>query len=132
MLANELKNKLQEVFHRYQSVTLAVIFGSIATGTHTADSDLDIAVKARYPGLNDEEKKNLIGDLAAACARPIDLVDIDTAGYPIVQQALRGVLIVGTQTEYAQELCRSLVEQEDFGYLHERVLKERREAWINK
>ena len=53
------------------------MFGSVATGTARDDRDLDIAVQAAQP-LSSSQKMALIGDLAEAMGRPVDLIDLRT------------------------------------------------------
>jgi predicted nucleotidyltransferase len=70
------------------------VFGSVARGTDTDGSDLDLAALfARRPSA--EELIALRTDLAAQAGRDVDLVDLDTASPIVAMQVLRhGRLLV--------------------------------------
>ena len=109
---------------------LAVVFGSVAQGNARADSDLDIAVRYAAP-LDAEQKLALIRALGAASGRPVDLIDLRTAGPIVARQALtRGRRLFGTDTSFATQLSRTLIDYADFAPLIERTLRERRDAWM--
>ena len=109
---------------------LAVIFGSVAQGKARADSDLDIAVRYAAP-LDAEQKLALIRALGVASGRPVDLIDLRTAGPIVARQALTlGKRICGTDTDFASQLSRTLIDYADFAPLIERTLRERRDAWM--
>jgi uncharacterized protein len=109
---------------------LAVVFGSVAQGNARFDSDLDIAVRYAAP-LNADEKLSLIRALGAASGRPVDLIDLRTAGPIVARQALTlGKRLFGTDTDFASQLSRTLIDYADFAPLVERTLRERREAWM--
>ena len=109
---------------------LAVIFGSVAQGNARADSDLDIAVRYATP-LNADQKLTLIRALGATGGRPVDLIDLRTAGPIVARQALTlGKRLFGTDTVFASQLSRTLIDYADFAPLIERTLRERREAWM--
>lgn len=113
-------------------VRLVIIFGSLATGTANAGSDLDIAIDTGRP-LTAVEKIALIDDLAEKTGRPIDLVDIQTVGEPLLGQILlHGKRILGSDTDYARLLSRHLFDQADFMPYRNRILAERRRAWIGR
>ncbi|OGT76845.1 MAG: DNA polymerase III subunit beta [Gammaproteobacteria bacterium RIFCSPLOWO2_02_FULL_56_15] len=113
-------------------VQLVILFGSLATGKWDKESDLDIAVDAgRHLMVN--EKISLIEKLAQQTGRPVDLVDIQSIGEPLLGQILRyGKRILGSDRHYARVLCRHLFDQADFLPYRNRILAERRQAWIGK
>jgi uncharacterized protein len=109
---------------------LAVVFGSVAKGTARFDSDVDIAVRYAAP-LDAEQKLALIRALGAASGRPVDLIDLRTAGPIVARQALTtGKRLFGTNADFSSQLCRTLIDYADFAPLIERTLRERREAWM--
>ncbi len=111
---------------------LAILFGSLAQGSETAESDIDLALDAGHP-LGAEEKMALMESLAQSTGRPVDLVDLRVAGEPLMGQVLRhGVLIHGKTSDYASLLSRYLIDQADFAPYRNRILSERRRAWIGK
>jgi uncharacterized protein len=125
-MSTEILTALQTV----NGLNLAVIFGSVAKGTARFDSDLDIAVRYAAP-LDADEKLSLIRALGAASGRPVDLIDLRTAGPIVARQALTlGKRLFGTDTDFASQLSRTLIDYADFAPLIERTLRERRDAWM--
>jgi predicted nucleotidyltransferase len=116
---------------RYPAVKLAILFGSLAAGRATSDSDLDLGVAADNP-LDMELKTVLIEELAQCLGRPVDLVDLQTASGVILQQVLtKGTLIYCTdRILYATIIRNMLFNQSDMMPYYDRILAERRKAWI--
>lgn len=109
-----------------------LVFGSVASGKATAQSDLDIAVLASRP-LSVQKKISLINALAESFGRPVDLVDLSQAGEPLLGQILQhGRRILGKDQYYAELLSKHLLDQADFVPYQNRILAERRKAWIGK
>lgn len=127
-----IDEELRGVLVDFPQITLAILFGSVAKGTADAQSDLDLGVIASRP-FDAAEKIQIIEALAAATGRPIDLVDLSPAPEPLLGQVLKhGRRILGSDVDYAKLLYRHLVEQADFVPLQNRILSERRMAWIGK
>ena len=124
----EEKNILTAL-EQHPEVAIAFIFGSIANRSATWESDLDIAVQGNKP-LTTEQHIELVEDLALATGRPIDLIDLKTAGVPLLGEILKGKRILGSDTDHAEILKRHLFDTADFLSYGERILKERREQWI--
>ena len=125
-----LPDRLRAVLARYPDIRQAVLFGSLAAGRARTDSDLDLAVDAGRP-LTSAEKMDLIGDLAEATGRPVDLIDLHTVGEPLLGQILHGgQRILGTNGDYAELVKRHLFDQADFMPYRDRILAERRKSWI--
>jgi len=113
-------------------VRLAIVFGSMASDQERFDSDLDLAVDAGRR-LTVSEKMTLIGDLALEIGRPVDLVDLRSVGEPLLGQILRhGKRLLGSDAHYAALISRHLFDQADFVPYRNRILAERRRAWIGK
>ncbi|MDA8109639.1 MAG: nucleotidyltransferase domain-containing protein [Betaproteobacteria bacterium] len=74
---------------RAHGVVYALLFGSAARAELAYDSDIDVAVSAPGP-LSGAQRYRLIGALAAATGRPIDLLDLRTARGAVFARALRG------------------------------------------
>lgn len=69
---NEIKGKLTPVFNAY-GVRSAILFGSIAKGTATDKSDIDLLVDSRLKGLR---FVGLMEDVCRAAQMPVDLLDV--------------------------------------------------------
>lgn len=128
----EQNNHIRQVLALHGFVRLAMLFGSSAQGRATSESDLDLAVLTDAP-LSSDRKMALIGSLASAIGRPVDLIDLRVAGEPLLGQILKhGVRLFGSNTDYAELLKRHLFEEADFMPYRRRILAERRQAWIGK
>ncbi|GGJ99618.1 hypothetical protein GCM10011394_06010 [Luteimonas terricola] len=102
----------------------------MAAGRAHPGSDLDIAVEADHP-LDAREKTALIEAFASATGRPVDLIDLKTASGPLLAQILKhGRRILGSDSDHAELIRRHLFDAEDFQPYVERMLRERRQAWI--
>ncbi len=109
---------------------LAIIFGSLATGQPRSDSDLDIAV-AGDGVITGEQKMALIRELAGLTGRSVDLVDLNAIGEPLLGQILtEGKRLLGDDQVHAKLLSRHLFDQADFMPYRDRLLAERRKAWL--
>lgn len=109
-------------------IRLAYVFGSVAQGHDGFDSDLDIAVLSNRP-LTASRKMALIDLLAPLAGRPVDLIDLATAGEPLTGQILLGRRIHGSNAEHAALMVRHVTDAEDFLPSLNRLLQERRHAW---
>ena len=113
-------------------IQLAILFGSVAADREHPDSDIDLAVDAGRP-LTASEKMSLIAQLAERTGRPVDLVDLQTVGEPLLGQILKhGISILGSNTRYANLIRKHLLDVADFMPYRERILQARRRAWIGK
>ncbi|MEB3223114.1 MAG: nucleotidyltransferase domain-containing protein [Candidatus Sericytochromatia bacterium] len=120
---------IREVLGRWPGLSAAVLFGSAGRGTARPESDVDLAVEA-HPGLTPAERLELVEQLAAATGRPIDLVDLETVGEPLLGQILTtGVRLLGSPEAFAALIIRHLREQADFLPYRRRILAARRLRW---
>lgn len=127
-----LIQQLQATLQQFPSITLAIVFGSLATGRESAQSDLDIAVRGDR-AIDVRLKMQLIDALAKAVGRPVDLIDLSTAGQPLLGEILKhGIRIHGKDERYAELIMKNLLEQADFLPYRNRILKQRRDAWLDK
>ena len=123
---------VRDALARCSNVSLAIIFGSVAAGRPRADSDLDIAVGADQP-ISMPERIAIIQTLAEVTGRPIDLIDLAAVTEPLLGQILKhGRRVLGSDTSYGKLISRHLINQADFMPLIDRMLAERRMAWIGK
>ena len=128
----EIDERIRQVLTKHPQILLVVLFGSMAGNTAGVDSDLDLAVSADRP-LDVCGKIQLIMDLAEAIGRPVDLVDLFTVGEPLLGQIIAGGRrILGDDERYALLLSRHLLDQADFMPYRNRILRERRQAWIGR
>jgi uncharacterized protein len=131
-LSPSIDAELRDVLTRFPSLVLALVFGSVAQGRQRADSDLDIAVAANQ-ALTATEKMDIIAALAQQTGRPVDLIDLKVVAEPLLGQILRhGRRLFGSDNAYGQLISRHVFEQADFMPYRNRVLAERRAAWIGK
>lgn len=116
------------VLEKYPEINAAYIFGSVAKGTARPNSDLDIAVQSEK-ALTTEQHISLVEDLALATGRPIDLIDLKTAGEPLLGEILQGKKLLGSDSNHAELIKRHLFDSADFLPYVERMLAERRAQW---
>lgn len=133
MVANPLNEleRLRELLSKQSDIDLAIAFGSVAAGAAGRDSDVDVAVLASAP-MSAARKQSLITAMAVATGRPVDLVDLRTAGVHLTGVVLRtGKRIVCREPRiWAELLARNLIDAADFLPYRERLMAERRETWI--
>lgn len=128
----ELLQALRQTLAELADIRLAILFGSRATGRATAQSDVDLAVMMAAP-MEAADKVALIERLALATGMPIDLIDLKQVGEPLLGQILKhGIRLVGSDTDYATLLSRHLFDAADFLPYRNRILAERRRAWIGR
>jgi predicted nucleotidyltransferase len=126
----DLNNCIRQVLNQHGGTRLAILFGSLAAGRATPESDLDLAVLMEAP-LSAETRMALIGELSQAIGRPVDLIDLRTTGESVLGQILKhGVRLFGSDGDYAELIKRHLFEEADFMPYRRRILTERRQAWI--
>lgn len=127
-----VRDPVREVLANFPFIGLAVLFGSVAAGRARADSDLDVAVSAGRP-LTAPEMLQMTQALAEKTGRPVDLIDLASVSAPLLGQIVQhGKRVQGSVAEFGQLINRHLVEQADFMPLRNRVLAQRRMAWIGK
>ena len=127
----KIRAAIVSVLERHPSVSMAILFGSLAAGRGRPDSDLDLAVSATAP-LTVDARIELIDELAAALGRPIDLIDLNQAHGPLLRQVLTTgrLMLCRNRTEYAELLRRLAYEEADVMPYYRRILATRRQAWI--
>lgn len=116
---------------RHASVSIAILFGSTATGHARPDSDLDVAVATVTP-LTAEARIALIEDLALTFGRPVDLIDLDQVHSPLLHRIFTQghMILCNDRTRYAELLLRMIYEETDVMPYYRRILSDRRHAWI--
>lgn len=111
-------------------VVLAIAFGSVAVGTADAESDVDVAVWTD-PALDHERQRDLTQVIALATGRPVDLVDLRSAGVALRREIFRHgwTLVDRDPSLRAHLIVRMLGDVEDLLPYVERIHRERRERW---
>ena len=106
-------------------VRLAILFGSTARGTARADSDVDVAVLAR-----DVDPLALARDLSRALGREVQIVDLETVGYPMLRAIVRDGVVVAEHERGCAARWRShaLVDLENDRPWFERM----RDAYLDR
>jgi predicted nucleotidyltransferase len=122
---------ITERLRSHPAVEAAWIFGSVSREEATVESDLDVAVLGR-DALPPATKKTLTEQLAQVAGRPVDLIDLQEAHGPVLKQILSDGtrLFCDDSTLYADVLTRWWAEQADWRPYRRRILKTRRERWI--
>lgn len=127
----EEESAIRQTLLSFAEIRMAIIFGSLAKHKATFNSDLDIAVLTEKK-ITPELKLNLINTLASLVGRPIDLIDLNDVGEPLLGEILQhGKMIIGNATLKGDLLTRHLMDVADFVPYQTRILDERRNAWIN-
>ena len=127
-----IETLIQSTLVPHPEVRLAILFGSLATGQGRHDSDVDLAIDVGQP-LEIEAKMTLMAELAECTGRPVDLIDLQTIGEPLLGQILKhGKRILGEDGLYAELIKRHVFDEADFMPYYRRILRERRNAWIEK
>jgi len=121
---------LTRLLSKFPEIRLAILFGSQAAGKATNDSDIDLALLADTP-LSANMKLQLMEEIGLEFGRPVDIVDMYHAPEPILGQVFKGKKLLGDNSTYAALLSRHLLNTADFLPLQQRILAERRAAWIN-
>lgn len=123
--------RVADLLSKDEDIELALAFGSVAAGQPRAGSDFDVAILTRG-AIDARRKRDIIAAVAAIVGRPIDLVDLRTAGVHVAGVALRtGKRLVCREPRvWAELLSRNLVDAADFLPYRERMLGERRKTWI--
>jgi len=127
----QLTDALAAALDEDSGVRLALVFGSVAAGVERPNSDLDIAVWAEET-LAASRRYALIERLGGIAGRPVDLVDLRSAGLLVCRAAvLEGeVVFCRDPGLHAELMSRVLTDSADFLPLRERLLRERRERWL--
>lgn len=84
---------LRQTLARCEGMKLAILFGSLASGSGGPDSDLDLAVAMAGP-MDASARQSLADLLADTLGRPVDLVDLSTADGTLLGQILRHGMVL--------------------------------------
>lgn len=124
-----LDQQLTQLLSVYPEFKLVILFGSQANGNATGESDIDIAILSHTP-LSSSIRLKLVEKIGARFGRPVDIVDLFDAAEPILGQVVKGRRLLGGDAVFAALLTKHLFNTADFVPLQQRILTERRNAWI--
>lgn len=126
------RQKLLKVLKKFPDVNVAIIYGSIAKGTQTKKSDLDLAI-AGEKIFSPDQKVDLINNVSVACGIEVDLIDLNEATGTVLKEAIRsGKVILNDRPEIlAKVLSRLMFDEEDFQKSRARMMKLRRGKIFN-
>lgn len=125
-----IEDSLKRILSKHSGLRLAILFGSQAAGVANPDSDVDVAVllDAR---ITPAQKQEMIESISAELGRPVDIVDLFDKPEPVLGEVLKGVRLLGDNAAYARLLTAHVINAADFLPLRQRILDERRAAWID-
>jgi uncharacterized protein len=126
---SEVSETLKRLLSETPGLELAILFGSHASGRARPDSDVDLAVRFGRP-LSPELKQALTESVAVELGCAVDIVDLFDAPEPITGEVLKGQRLFGDDSAHARLLTRHVMNVADFLPLRQRILDERRSAWI--
>jgi uncharacterized protein len=93
---------IQNVLDRHTNIELAYVFGSIANGTATPNSDLDVAIQT-FTQLGVQAKIQFIAELAATTSRIVNPIDLCKAGKSLLGETLRNMIrLTGTNKAHGE------------------------------
>lgn len=129
----EHTESITKCLQEHPRIKLGILYGSVLNGSQTFESDIDVAVAGEQK-LSAEEITRLIEEITNITGRPVDLVDLQATHGTLLKQILtKGEVIYKEDTVlYANILKRMLFADADFMPYYYRILKERRERWINE
>jgi predicted nucleotidyltransferase len=116
---------LRDALRDRPDVHLALLFGSQATGRSRPDSDIDLAVEGE-----DLDRLALTRDLSLATRHEVAVVDLRTAGYPLLNAIARDGVFVhqGSPGAAGRWLSRTITELETDRPNYERM----RDSYLRK
>lgn len=132
LAVSEITIRAKEVLYAEQGLTLAILYGSAATGKMRSGSDVDIALLFNQP-LGTARKMELISRLESALRRDVDLVDLSALDGTILKQVLcKGRVLIQTKPGVLAGLIRKMIyNQADMMPYVSRTLIERQRRFIH-
>lgn len=118
--------RVREGLRAEPGLTLAVVHGSVASGTMRPDSDVDVAVLFDRP-LDVVQRMDLTARLEQRVCRTIDLADLSALSGTILRRILcHGRVVVNNDPAALEALVRTMIyNQTDVMPLVRRTLRER-------
>lgn len=116
-----LQKNLEEFALKHENFLLVFLFGSMARGFSTKESDVDIAIMfERVPDFF--ELNDLRDQLSRCVAKEVDLITLNTASPIIKMQVLRyGILIKKEERDYNEFFVSTVREYSDLKYARKEI-----------
>lgn len=109
-----LIRSLEEYFSLQDDVSLAILYGSFASGTQGTHSDVDVAVHTAQPATLDR-LLDIRTDVSSLCHREVDLLDLRGADGVILCQVIpKGIKLKNDPESYATYNIKAINFAEDF------------------
>jgi predicted nucleotidyltransferase len=124
--------RLFALLSAHGEVRLAYLFGSLARGDATPDSDVDVAISlGRKMSASDKEK--LIADIGSALGRPVDVIDIESANGMLLGRVFKeGIRLIDDLPTRERMIARRANWQTDVAPYLDRLRAERRAQWLGR
>jgi len=128
----QIPDRVREILMAMPGLRLALLYGSAATGSMRADSDVDVAVLFDQP-LDAERKMMLMDRLEEGLSRPVDLIDLFSLNGTILKQILcKGRVLAKKNSEDLTALVlRMTYNQADMMPYVYRTLNERQARFVH-
>ena len=132
MNIEKIKEICSHELSAFPDVQICMLYGSYAHGTHGNHSDIDVGICGKTL-LSKERLSTITSVLAGLLHSEIDLVDISAVSGTILHKILsKGTpLFVKDHKLYARHISRMLYNQADMMPYYTRILRERRERFLN-
>lgn len=129
-MTKTLINKIESVLAKFPEIVFCSVYGSYAHGKPNKLSDVDIAFAGK--SMNSEKFLELKKLLAIVLEKDIDLIDLNRCSGLILKEALcTGKIILNRQPALYADLIKKLIyNQTDMMPYYNRILKERRQAFL--
>jgi predicted nucleotidyltransferase len=116
-----LQKNLKEFALKHENFLLVFLFGSIARGFSTDESDVDIAIM--FEKVPDLFELNDLRDQLSRCAgMEVDLITLNTASPILKMQVLRyGLLIKKVGRDYNEFFVSTVREYSDLKYVRKEI-----------
>ncbi len=122
----KIEQQINQWLSKHTSIRFAILFGSFAKQTDTQESDIDLAIELNEP-LTADTKLTLLQSFSELSNRRIDLIDLKTAGEPLLNQIIQhGKVLKGTKADMIQLSIKNVNMMQDFSPYLKRTLAERR------
>jgi len=109
----DILTPITSILRGYPEIELAFLFGSIAGGTVTAESDVDIAILCRQAPSFDR-REEILAALCAGMNREVDLVVLNGASPILRMQVLKkGIILIDNASVYEDFFVRTTGEYDD-------------------